>query len=401
MLIPKRTRCQACYGWVMSLSLLMSSPVYSQDLSGYWKDLTGYWQGMEHDTNSVSRPSPTSLTLVQNGTILTGYFYQSAFFSDSINVTFAIENGQVHNQEGSFEIHTPIRQQGPPGWCTGELVFSYDATRQRLLMRATYRESSCAPSIVELYRPTLKARQPFCPSEPKDLYVFGFDTHWYADAQRQVFLYQGNAYQPQLESTTTFYITQMLYGSETPAVPVVIMVDPLEISSSATVVAQCPSGQGQVVVQANGRAPLRYRLDEGPYQASPVFELSQAGSYSLTVIDSLGCQLTQPVVLLNDCASAIYVPTAFSPNGDGLNDELIVWFGFSSVTLEEFAVFDRWGSLLYHNEQPRLLQSGQALWSGQTFAGPLLPGLYSYQLQVRTATGQPYSLQRNVVVLRE
>lgn len=379
----------------------MSSPLYGQDLSAYWHDLSGYWQGMEHDTNSFARPYPTSLTLVQTGTTLTGYYYQSHFAIDSINVLFAIEKGQVINEQGSFQISTPIRQQGPPGWCTGQFVFSYDATRQRLLMRTTYREPDCAPSIVELYRPTLKAKQPFCASAPKDLYVFGLDVHWYADAGRQQFLYRGNAYQPSLDSTTTLYITQMLYGSETPAVPVVIMVDKVSLSLPARVEAQCPEGKGQLIAQARGRAPLRYRLDQGPDQASPQFELSQAGSYSLTVTDSLGCQATQLVELVNECGSGIYLPTAFSPNGDGLNEELIVRFGFSALTVEEFSVFDRWGSVLYRSVEPRLLHSGQALWSSRELARPLPVGVYGYQLRGRTATGQPLRLQSALVVLPE
>ena len=388
------------YLWLISLWLLMSVPLYSQDLSAYWPDLSGYWQGMEHDTNSFARPYPTSLTLVQSGTSLTGFLYQSAFFSDTVNVLFALEKGQFVNELGSFEISTPIRQQGPSGWCTGQFLFSYDAVRQRLYMRTTYREQACAPSLLELYRPTLKTNQ-FCSTAPKDLYLYGFDTRWYADAQRQVFLHRGNAYQPALDSTTTLYVTQMMYGSETPAVPVVITVDKVSLSVPTTVEAQCPGGKGQVVVQARGRLPLRYQLNQGPYQASPQFELTQVGSYSLTVADSLGCQVTQEVVLVNECESGIYLPTAFSPNGDGLNDELIVRFGFSSLTVEEFSVYDRWGSLLYRNTLPKLLYSGQALWSSQELARPLLPGVYGYQLRGRTARGQLFRLQRALVVLQE
>ncbi|GAB3719598.1 T9SS type B sorting domain-containing protein [Spirosoma lituiforme] len=382
--------------WWLSLWLLLGlTTTQAQDISGYW-------QGMERDSNSLANPYPTSLTIVQNGNTFSGFYYQSMAGTPQYNVLFAIEKGQFVNYEGSFEINVPIQQHSLSGgfWCTGLITFTYNPERQMLRAKTTYKQCECTPSVVELYRARLKAKDPFCPTDIKDLYVIGFDVHWYADPQGQVLLQEGSAYRPTLDSTTTFYITQGVLGSETPTVPVVINVNKMTIANPASVEALCATGKGQLTVDATGKQPLLYSLDSSPYQSSPSFELIKLGSHLLTVKDSSGCQTTQAVEFTNNCENNIFLPTAFSPNGDGVNDELSLWFGLSWLRLEAFSIFDRWGRLLYHDEQSRTLQSGQALWSSQASGAMLLPGVYAYRLQVITPAGQPLTLENSLTVIK-
>jgi len=366
------------------------------------QDISGYWQGIEHDTNNLARPFPTSLTIVQTGSTFTGYFYQSAFNMEQFNVLFPIENGQIANYEGSFQIKTPIRQTSAPGghWCTGTVSFTFLPERNKLVAKTSFVEKDCQPSAIELYQPKLKAKNPFCPTDVKDLLVLGFDIRWYADAQRQTLLYRGLAYQPTLDTTTTFYITQTFDGNESPVVPLVVHVDPMAITSPARVDALCTTGQGALSVKATGKPPLRYRLDENAYQSSPNFELAHPGSYSLTVEDSLGCRITQVVDLRTDCEDQLYLPAAFSPNGDGVNDELVVWFTMDWLVLERFSLFDRWGTLQYVLNQSREIRSGQVLWSAQASGKTLPPGVYAYQLEVTTASGKRLVVARELTVLK-
>ena len=66
--------------------------------------------------------------------------------------------------------------------------------------------------------------------------------------------------------------------------------------------------------------------------------------YSVT--DSFGCTSTavKPVVIYTSCFLA--VPTAFTPNNDGLNDYLAPLNAVKATGLE-FRIFNRWGQLLY------------------------------------------------------
>ena len=77
----------------------------------------------------------------------------------------------------------------------------------------------------------------------------------------------------------------------------------------------------------------------------------------------------------------IYVPSAFSPNGDGLNDVWHIPF-LDAYSRADVKVFNRYGELVYQ-------AAGQSIaWDGQ-FKGKLLPsGSYVWVLNVRTLKKQ-------------
>ena len=75
-----------------------------------------------------------------------------------------------------------------------------------------------------------------------------------------------------------------------------------------------------------------------------------------------------------NCEAEIYIPNAFSPNGDGQNDDFRVFIKETS-TLNQFqlSIFDRWGNQVFFSSDPstswdgsfqsQLLQEGIYLWS--------------------------------------
>ncbi len=87
---------------------------------------------------------------------------------------------------------------------------------------------------------------------------------------------------------------------------------------------------------------------------------------------------------------AIYLPDAFSPNNDGLNETFgpLGSVGAGSFTL---TIFDRWGQAVFSTDDPK--QSWNGLINGQLAP----PGSYAYELRTNTATGSP--IQRNGRVL--
>ncbi|MBL7912153.1 MAG: gliding motility-associated C-terminal domain-containing protein [Bacteroidia bacterium] len=67
--------------------------------------------------------------------------------------------------------------------------------------------------------------------------------------------------------------------------------------------------------------------------------------YVIEAINGYGCRATDEVCIDVSRENVLYIPNAFTPNGDGLNDEFYVsGFGFSDLTLE---IFDRWGEKLF------------------------------------------------------
>ncbi|HWB62635.1 MAG TPA: gliding motility-associated C-terminal domain-containing protein [Chitinophagales bacterium] len=75
-----------------------------------------------------------------------------------------------------------------------------------------------------------------------------------------------------------------------------------------------------------------------------------------------------------DQAVPIYIPNAFSPNGDGNNDEFKVYG--EAIKAFDMKIFDRWGEMVY--------SSNNALtgWDGSYKGEPAPQGIYTYQLTI-------------------
>ena len=90
------------------------------------------------------------------------------------------------------------------------------------------------------------------------------------------------------------------------------------------------------------------------------------------------------------------LPNAFSPNGDGINDNfnvIISDFDASPVEITEFKIFTRWGSLIYDNDTP--LQG----WDGTDGSNPLPPDAYKYILKL-TLEGVSIETQGEINLIR-
>lgn len=109
-------------------------------------------------------------------------------------------------------------------------------------------------------------------------------------------------------------------------------------------------------------------------------QVAATGSYSITITNACGQFSFSTHVEAMDCGCRVYVPTAISPNGDGINDELRAYFGcdYEYRTLR-FAVFDRWGGQVYTSGE------GEApLWDGSARGKPMPPGTYAWFLEYET-----------------
>lgn len=95
----------------------------------------------------------------------------------------------------------------------------------------------------------------------------------------------------------------------------------------------------------------------------------------LTVINAIGCANTQEYLI--EGPAYFYVPNAFSPNGDGLNDVFAV-VG-NSFAEYELTIFNRWGSVVFHSTNP------EEVWVGDVGSGDFyVPNAsYSYVIRVK------------------
>lgn len=86
---------------------------------------------------------------------------------------------------------------------------------------------------------------------------------------------------------------------------------------------------------------------DNPNIANPVASPIQTREYVLSVSNAKGCE-TKDTIKIN-VYDKVYVPTAFSPNGDGQND---LWelAGINNYPDAEVQVFNRWGNIVFYSK---------------------------------------------------
>ncbi len=105
-------------------------------------------------------------------------------------------------------------------------------------------------------------------------------------------------------------------------------------------------------------------------------------TYKVNVYDEFGCLLKDSIDIRVIKKDEIFVPNAFSPNGDGINDFLEVYTDKDVKSILSFQVFDRWGSLVFdRNGIPA--NERQNVWDGFYKGKPLTPGVYVYQVLIQ------------------
>lgn len=94
-----------------------------------------------------------------------------------------------------------------------------------------------------------------------------------------------------------------------------------------------------------------------------------------------------------------YVPNAFSPNGDGINDvfSLNARNGING-TIIHFNIFDRWGSLVY-TQKGFPIRSSTHWWNGQVQNRIAPEGVYVYQIKI-DLEGEEIILIGEITVVR-
>lgn len=90
----------------------------------------------------------------------------------------------------------------------------------------------------------------------------------------------------------------------------------------------------------------------------------------------------------------VFVPNAFSPNGNGLNDVFLPSTGFVDIVDYSFGVYNRWGENLFQTSDRN---EG---WDGKYAGKKCEPGTYVWILTFKTASGQYIDIKGIVTLLR-
>jgi len=114
--------------------------------------------------------------------------------------------------------------------------------------------------------------------------------------------------------------------------------------------------------------------------------------------DSITTDLTQPDHIIahykvQEILSNVFIPNAFSPNGDGNNDILYI-HGLDPLQSFEFIVFNRWGQQVWSTTT---MANG---WDGTTDGKPNPTGVYAYMIKVSNPDGSTETKSGNITLMR-
>jgi len=104
-----------------------------------------------------------------------------------------------------------------------------------------------------------------------------------------------------------------------------------------------------------------------------------------------GCYYLDSVVVIVLPTDYLYIPNAFSPNGDGINDEFYPITG-EITKIKGFRIYDRWGELVYES-------NGRYSWDGHYGTKACSVGVYAYYLEYNIYDNQ-FIKKGNVTLIK-
>lgn len=108
----------------------------------------------------------------------------------------------------------------------------------------------------------------------------------------------------------------------------------------------------------------------------------------LIVTDQNGCTASASVSLVVQAIRNVYVPEAFSPNDDGVNDLFRIYTGTGVAGIVSFRVYDRWGSAVYNRKAgANLFDEENVFWDGTVNGQDAPTGAYAYMIEVEFNDG--------------
>jgi gliding motility-associated-like protein len=194
------------------------------------------------------------------------------------------------------------------------------------------------------------------------------------------------------ETTTSYTVTGIKNSCSGTAVATVT----IDTSFTISVNSQIISAGSEATLTANGASSYHWSTGDSTNQV--VVKPNVTTSYMVAGTAN-GCRDTAiaTVVVVNDTAQNIkcvdlFVPNAFSPNNDGLND--IEFVLGNCIAKMQFIIFNRWGEKVFESTNPK------EAWDG-TFNGEKMnTAVFVYYLKATLITGEEIVQKGNISLLR-
>lgn len=136
-------------------------------------------------------------------------------------------------------------------------------------------------------------------------------------------------------------------------------------------------------------------LDDASAQ-NPTATIKDTTLFIAMLTDTAGCTYYDSVkvcCIMVDCGrTSLFIPNAFTPNGDGKNDQLC--FRNQFVTSFEFHLFSRWGEEVYRSTDI------DECWDGRFRNQLCQPGVYTYYCKITCEGDQEATFKGDITLIR-
>ncbi len=182
---------------------------------------------------------------------------------------------------------------------------------------------------------------------------------------------------------------QDVNGCETNQVAIVNLPSEIEIDLGGDI--EINLGE-TIEIEANtssNNVQLEWNVDS--CQMCPIIEIMPLNTMALQVnaLDTVtGCTDSDLIWVIVSRKRKVFVPNAFSPNDDGLNDFLTVFVKDESVrSISNFRVFNRWGAVVFQKNEMRPNNESEG-WDGFYNNQKMQAGVYIYSVEIEFIDGE-------------
>jgi gliding motility-associated-like protein len=122
-------------------------------------------------------------------------------------------------------------------------------------------------------------------------------------------------------------------------------------------------------------------------------------TYSISITSIDGCKDEDDMTLVIDTETDIFIPTIFTPNDDGINDQLWISGGRDVKRILLYQVYDRWGNVVF--EAKDVIPNDQSIsWDGTFENEKMNPGVFAVRVIAEMRDGRQVVKVGDVTLMR-
>ena len=131
--------------------------------------------------------------------------------------------------------------------------------------------------------------------------------------------------------------------------------------------------------------------------SNPFTSPLQSIVYTVKATNDIGCTAKATIKVDIKPCNQIFIPNSFSPNGDGINDELTVFANVCAINVKNYQIFDRWGNQIFEAKDFAPNDATFA-WNGKYKGEKVQAGIYLYRIEIEFTDGRSRQFSGDIAI---